>query len=508
MLQAIKYRNGHLEILDQLQLPHVCSYLPVKDTDAGWEVIRSMKVRGAPAIAIVGALSLASELHEDKAPWTSKQELSSHVAERLAHLETSRPTAVNLANMANELRALAAWLEKDNSVSLQDMKHRLADEAEKMLADDLSANKAMGRHGAEHLLAHCKPPRGATGLGVLTHCNTGSLATAGHGTALGVIRSLHEMGRLGRAYCTETRPYNQGSRLTAFELVHDGIPATLVCDSMVAALMARGEVSAVVVGADRIVANGDTANKVGHAGMASKRATCVRALTGEEIQELLMNSDSDECENDDAAQLSALSSDDSEEEPVPLKKNTRQGRDKIFACSGTRRSFCVPPAIDPPAIEEAVKKWVQEQQDKSLSVSYEDIEGKARAVTNEIDIDRSDFKISKKWVANFMKRPDLSLRKRTTICQRLPDACKEKLSSFHRYVADWRTKNEFMLGQIGNADQTLVWLDMPSSRIVMEEGARQVHLLTTGNEDNRFTTMLCCTADGHKLPPFLIFKCK
>ncbi|KAG0432516.1 hypothetical protein HPB47_020777 [Ixodes persulcatus] len=472
MLQAIKYRNGHLEILDQLQLPHVCSYLPVKDTDAGWEVIRSMKVRGAPAIAIVGALSLASELHEDKAPWTSKQELSSHVAERLAHLETSRPTAVNLANMANELRALAAWLEKDNSVSLQDMKHRLADEAEKMLADDLSANKAMGRHGAEHLLAHCKPPRGATGLGVLTHCNTGSLATAGHGTALGVIRSLHEMGRLGRAYCTETRPYNQGSRLTAFELVHDGIPATLVCDSMVAALMARGEVSALC------------------AGMASKRATCVRALTGEEIQELLMNSDSDECENDDAAQLSALSSDDSEEEPVPLKKNTRQGQGQF------------------PAIEEAVKKWVQEQQDKSLSVSYEDIEGKARAVANEIDIDRSDFKISKKWVANFMKRPDLSLRKRTTICQRLPDACREKLSSFHRYVADWRTKNEFMLGQIGNADQTPVCLDMPSSRIVMEEGARQVHLLTTGNEDNRFTTMLCCTADGHKLPPFLIFKCK
>ncbi|EEC20525.1 conserved hypothetical protein [Ixodes scapularis] len=150
----------------------------------------NVQVRGAPAIAIVGALSLASELHEDKAPWTSKQELSSHVAERLAHLETSRPTAVNLANMANELRALAARLEKDNSVSLQDMKHRLADEAEKMLAEDLSANKAMGRHGAEHLLAHCKPPQGAAGLGVLTHCNTGSLATAGHGTALGRRRLL------------------------------------------------------------------------------------------------------------------------------------------------------------------------------------------------------------------------------------------------------------------------------------------------------------------------------
>lgn len=263
MLQAIKYHNGQLEILDQLQLPHICSYLPVKDTEAGWEVIRSMKVRGAPAIAIVAALSLASELRQEKASWASKQELSSYVTERLAHLETSRPTAVNLANMANDLRTLTARLEKDNSVSLEDMKHRLANEAEKMLAEDLSANEAMGRYGAEHLLTRCKPPQGKTGLGVLTHCNTGSLATAGHGTALGVIRSLHQMGRLSRAFCTETRPYNQGSRLTAFELVHDGIPATLVCDSMVASLMARGDVSAVVVGADRVVANGDTANKVG-----------------------------------------------------------------------------------------------------------------------------------------------------------------------------------------------------------------------------------------------------
>lgn len=137
-------------------------------------------------------------------------------------------------------------------------------------------------------------------------------------------------------------------------------------------------------------------------------------------------------------------------------------------------------------------------------MSYEDIEGKARAVANEMDIDRSDFKISKKWVANFMKRHDLSLRRRTTVCQRFPDAYEEKLRSFHRYVADLRMKTNFMLGQIGNADRTPVWFDMPSSRTVAEKGARQVRLLTTGNEHNRFTAMLCCTADGHRLPPFLI----
>lgn len=183
----------------------------------------------------------------------------------------------------------------------------------------------------------------------------------------------------------------------------------------------------------------------------------------------------------------------------------RQQRDKIFACSGTRRSFRGPKQGQFPLVEEAVKEWVREQRDKSLSVSYEDIEGKARAVANEMDIERSDFKISKKWVANFMKRHNLSLRRRTTVCQRLPDAYEEKLRSFHRYVADLRTKTDFMLGQIGNADQTPVWFDMPSSRTVAEKGARQVRLLTTGNEHNRFTAMLCCTADGHKLPPFLIF---
>jgi len=137
--------------------------------------------------------------------------------------------------------------------------------SEAMLKEDVEANKAMGRHGADALVAACQiRGRARDGrLRVLTHCNTGSLATAAYGTALGVVRSLHESGRLEHAFCTETRPYNQGARLTAFELVTDGLPSTLICDSAAAALMAKGLVDAVVVGADRIAANGDTANKIG-----------------------------------------------------------------------------------------------------------------------------------------------------------------------------------------------------------------------------------------------------
>lgn len=139
-----------------------------------------------------------------------------------------------------------------------------------MLEEDVQANKSMGQYGADALFTAAKARgRAANGkLRVLTHCNTGSLATAAYGTALGVVRSLHETGRLEHAYCTETRPYNQGARLTAYELVMDGLPSTLVCDSAVAALMSQGHVDAVVVGADRIAANGDTANKIGTCNVA------------------------------------------------------------------------------------------------------------------------------------------------------------------------------------------------------------------------------------------------
>ena len=133
-------------------------------------------------------------------------------------------------------------------------------EIEKFLSRDIADNRAIGGHGAAAILAGVDETRKVT---VLTHCNTGALATAGYGTALGVVRALHEAGRLEHVYCTETRPYNQGSRLTAYELVYEGIPGTLICDSMAAALMADRRIDAVVLGADRVVANGDCCNKIG-----------------------------------------------------------------------------------------------------------------------------------------------------------------------------------------------------------------------------------------------------
>uniref|UniRef100_G3MSL6 Methylthioribose-1-phosphate isomerase n=1 Tax=Amblyomma maculatum TaxID=34609 RepID=G3MSL6_AMBMU len=221
-----------------------------------------MKVRGAPAIAMVAALGLAAELCRTELP-SSRAELAALVRKRLDYLKTSRPTAVNLANMAAHLGRTVDTLAQKNGLSVQAMRDAICGEAEGMLAADVAANQAIGRYGAEHMVANCRTAAGDGKLGVLTHCNTGSLATAGYGTALGVVRRLHESGQLARAFCTETRPYNQGSRLTAYELLHDRIPATLICDSMVAALLATGQVHAVVVGADRVTANGDTANKIG-----------------------------------------------------------------------------------------------------------------------------------------------------------------------------------------------------------------------------------------------------
>lgn len=189
-------------------------------------------------------------------------------------------------------------------------------------------------------------------------------------------------------------------------------------------------------------------------------------------------------------------------------RSWRQQRDKLFACAGSRMCFRGPKEGKYPVVEEEVEKWVKEQREKGLSVSYEDIQGKARCVANELKIARSEFKVSKKWVTNFMRRNGLSLRRRTTVCQKLPDAYEEKKEAFLEFVSELKEQHAFTLGQIGNADQTPVWFDMPSRRTVAVKEERQVRVMTTGNEHNRFTVMLCCTADGHKLPPFIVFKRK
>lgn len=212
----------------------------------------------------MGCLSLAVEIHKE--PNTlSKANLRQEIEGKLNYLVSARPTAVNMKIAAEELIGLANEMAKDDNLTVDEMKGRFLKATEAMLEKDISDNRAIGTFGAQAIM---KEVTGGGGGGespirVLTHCNTGSLATAGFGTALGVVRKLHELKLLEHVYCTETRPYNQGARLTAFELVHDKLPATLVLDSMVAALLRSRNVAAVVVGADRVVANGDTANKIG-----------------------------------------------------------------------------------------------------------------------------------------------------------------------------------------------------------------------------------------------------
>ncbi|TVU25836.1 hypothetical protein EJB05_28346 [Eragrostis curvula] len=267
-LQSIVYSRGSLRLLDQRKLPLDVVYIDVKDSADGWNAIRDMVVRGAPAIAIAAALALAVEISDLDFTGTPA-EAASFVSKKLEYLVSSRPTAVNLSDAATKLQSLVS----KTSESAKDSKaifQVYVEAAEAMLVDDVADNKAIGSHGAEFLQ---KQLGNSKTISVLTHCNTGSLATAGYGTALGVIRALHSGGVLEKAFCTETRPFNQGSRLTAFELVHDKIPATLIADSAAAALMKQGCVQVVIVGADRIAANvikpvsweskGDTANKIG-----------------------------------------------------------------------------------------------------------------------------------------------------------------------------------------------------------------------------------------------------
>uniref|UniRef100_A0A2K5S3Y7 Methylthioribose-1-phosphate isomerase n=1 Tax=Cebus imitator TaxID=2715852 RepID=A0A2K5S3Y7_CEBIM len=244
-LEAIRYSRGSLQILDQLLLPQQSHYEAVGSVRQAWEVIHAMKVRGTLAISLVGCLSLAV------GPGLAA--LVAFVRDKLSFLVTTRPTAVNMAHAAHDLADAAAQEEA--------VRERVIRCTEDMLEKDLRDNWSIGDLGARHLLDWVAP--NGSKVTVLTHCNTGALATAGYGTALGVIQSLHSLGRLEHAFCTKTRPYNQGALLTAFELVYEQIPATLIADGLVAAAMAHRGVSAVIVGADHVVAKGDTANKVG-----------------------------------------------------------------------------------------------------------------------------------------------------------------------------------------------------------------------------------------------------
>ena len=248
-IKPILFENGKLLLLDQRILPVEETWLEYTDYRAVAEAIRAMVVRGAPAIGVTAAFGAALGARQIEA-----EDFDGFFAEFeqvCALLGATRPTAVNLFWALQRMQECA----RDNRcLPLAELKARLLAEALEMAAEDERINRAMGGHGAALI------PDGAR---VLTHCNAGALATAGYGTALGVIRAAVEAGKKVAVLADETRPWLQGARLTAWELQRDNIPVTLICDNMAGYLMSQGEIDCVIVGADRIAANGDTANKIG-----------------------------------------------------------------------------------------------------------------------------------------------------------------------------------------------------------------------------------------------------
>lgn len=254
MIQTLEWADNGVRFIDQTKLPTEETYVTCKSYTQVADAIRTMVVRGAPAIGVAAAMGIALGVQNSKAENTG--ELKKEFDEICKVIGETRPTAVNLFWA---IRRMQEKFELLRVRPLAQLKSALVEEAKRMHAEDIAANQAMGRYGATLI-----PSTG----GVLTHCNAGALATCGYGTALGVIRAAVEQGKTIHVYADETRPFLQGSRLTAWELMKDGIPTTVISDNMAAAMMSKGKIGAVVVGADRIAANGDVANKIGTYGVA------------------------------------------------------------------------------------------------------------------------------------------------------------------------------------------------------------------------------------------------
>ena len=249
MIQTLEWTDNGVRFLDQTKLPTEEVYVTCKTHEQVADVIRNMVVRGAPAIGVATAMGIALAVKNSKAE--NVGDLKKEFDQACEIISKTRPTAVNLFWA---IRRMQQKLERARIQPLNQIKQTLIEEARRMHAEDIAANQAMGRHGATLM-----PASG----GVLTHCNAGALATAGYGTALGVIRAAVEQGKKIHVYADETRPFLQGSRLTAWEMMKDGIPTTVISDNMAGAMMKQGKIGAIVVGADRIAANGDVANKIG-----------------------------------------------------------------------------------------------------------------------------------------------------------------------------------------------------------------------------------------------------
>ena len=248
-IETLKWVDNHLEMIDQRILPSEFKYISFTNAKLVADGIRMMVVRGAPAIGCAAAYGVALEALS--AQNLNKIDFLECLNDACAILLESRPTAINLFWAVDKMQKIISDNQNEEPITLADI---LLNSAHKILAEDIEINRKMGSFGAELL---------SNDSNVLTHCNAGALATAGHGTALGVIRSAVEMGKNISVIADETRPFLQGARLTAWEMVQEGIPVTLISDNMSGHLMSTGEVDAIVVGTDRVAGNGDVANKIG-----------------------------------------------------------------------------------------------------------------------------------------------------------------------------------------------------------------------------------------------------
>lgn len=249
-IRTIQWINNVSRMVDQTKFPEEYVYVDIKTGDDMYDAIKTMIVRGAPAIGIAGAHGVVLYAQTLKNEGLSLDEFKAKLTEKSDYLASSRPTAVNLMWAVEQQKELIKNCHSDIETLIRD----LTNQAIRMENEDIEINKSIGRYGAEVV------PKGAT---ILTHCNAGALATVGYGTALGVVRSAYANDNTIQVFADETRPRQQGARITTLELTMDGIPTTLITDGMCSYFMSKGMIDMVVVGADRIAANGDTANKIG-----------------------------------------------------------------------------------------------------------------------------------------------------------------------------------------------------------------------------------------------------
>ncbi len=249
MIPTVEWKDGVVRLLDQSRLPGHVDILECRDYRSVADAIRELRVRGAPAIGVTAAMGVA--LGAQAVQYSERREFHAAVVGICDHLAATRPTAVNLFWAIERMRRA---LEGNRACPIEEIKTHLIDEAIAIRQEDIAMCRTMGQHGAQLI---------QDGQTILTHCNAGALATAGYGTALGVVRAAWEQGKKLQVFADETRPVLQGARLTAWELMQDGIPVTVITDNMAGSFMRQGKIHVCIVGADRIAANGDVANKIG-----------------------------------------------------------------------------------------------------------------------------------------------------------------------------------------------------------------------------------------------------